>query len=419
MNALKRIKTKINSLEFLMYLLGISLSTLLIGYAPSGIALGLFVFFSIRYAFLNRIGFKIQLPLLLPVLLYILFVLSMIWSVDRAQTLKGLERTVSLLLVPIAFAIIPKINKKEFKIVLSLFTVSNFMIGCFFLVVATFNYIKTKTLDAFTYHDLVSIFDLNAIYVSLIFATSLFYLVSLKNRTLMNKIMIVFFLLFLFLLSSKTILFVICIGILIYLFSFRFSKLNRKKMLVSSIIAIFIIGISSITLSERFLFEKHSRFNEVLEKDYFGKVYYWTGSSIRLFQLRILKEQIEEEKILLGGFGLFASKQNMVQRHKDYDTYFKFHHYNYHNQYAQIVSEVGIFGLISIISILLSCLLRGIKSKDYLLIMFSIMMIFVFFTESILWRQRGLFLFIILYCLLYRISSQAQKINPNIKSFKT
>ncbi|WP_231565601.1 O-antigen ligase family protein [Psychroserpens sp. Hel_I_66] len=231
--------------------------------------------------------------------------------------------------------------------------------------------------------------------------------------------MIVFFLLFLFLLSSKTILFVICIGILIYLFSFRFSKLNRKKMLVSSIIAIFIIGISSITLSERFLFEKHSRFNEVLEKDYFGKVYYWTGSSIRLFQLRILKEQIEEEKILLGGFGLFASKQNMVQRHKDYDTYFKFHHYNYHNQYAQIVSEVGIFGLISIISILLSCLLRGIKSKDYLLIMFSIMMIFVFFTESILWRQRGLFLFIILYCLLYRISSQAQKINPNIKSFKT
>ena len=110
MTALKRISIKINSVEFLMYLLALSVSTLLLGFATSGILLGLFVFFSIRHAILNKTSFKIELPFLLPILLYVLFVLSLMWSVDKAQTLKGLERTVILLLVPTAFMLIPKLT---------------------------------------------------------------------------------------------------------------------------------------------------------------------------------------------------------------------------------------------------------------------------------------------------------------------
>ena len=368
-------------------------------------------FFSIRHAILNKTSFKIELPFLLPILLYVLFVLSLIWSVDKAQTLKGLERTVSLLLVPTAFMLIPKLTKKDFMIVMNVFTVFNFFLGVFFLIIATYGFFKTKTLDAYTYHNLVAIFDLNAIYVSLIFSISMFYLISLKQRSIKQKSMIVFFLLFLFLLSSKTILFVLCIGILIYILNSKIPKLNRKTLILVSIIGITIIGISSITLSERFSFEKHTKFSEVLEKEEFGKVYYWTGSSIRLFQLRILKEQIEEENIILKGFGLFASKQNLEQRHKNYDTYFKFHYYNYHNQYAQTLSETGLLGLIILLSILICVWIRGVKSKNFLIIMFSLMMSFVFFTESVLWRQRGLFLFIIFYCLLIKTSSQNKRIN--------
>nr|WP_321245620.1 O-antigen ligase family protein [uncultured Psychroserpens sp.] len=394
-----------------MYLLALSVSTLLLGFATSGILLGLFVFFSIRHAILNKTSFKIELPFLLPILLYVLFVLSLMWSVDKAQTLKGLERTVSLLLVPTAFMLIPKLTKKDFMIVMKVFTVFNFFLGVFFLIIATYGFFKTKTLDAYTYHNLVAIFDLNAIYVSLIFSISMFYLISLKQRSIKQKSMIVFFLLFLFLLSSKTILFVLCIGILIYILNSKIPKLNRKTVILVSIIGITIIGISSITLSERFSFEKHTKFSEVLEKEEFGKVYYWTGSSIRLFQLRILKEQIEEENIILKGFGLFASKQNLEQRHKNYDTYFKFHYYNYHNQYAQTLSETGVLGLVILLSILICVWIRGIKSKNFLIIMFSLMMSFVFFTESVLWRQRGLFLFIIFYCLLIKTSSQNKKIN--------
>ena len=134
-------------------------------------------------------------------------------------------------------------------------------------------------------------------------------------------------------------------------------------------------------------------------------MYYWTGSSIRLFQLRLLKEQLEEEPIFIKGFGLFASKQNLEDRHKSYDTYATFHSYNYHNQYAQVLSELGIIGLILLITHLMLMYLRSIKHRDYILFMFSVMITLVCFTESILWRQIGLFLFIGLYSFLLKFSA--------------
>ena len=406
MHVLNRIKEGINSIEFLMYLLAISLSTLLLGYAASGIVLGVFVVFSVRYALINKIKIQVDYALIIPIILYLLFIASLSWSVDKSQTLKGLERTVALILVPLVFLVLPKIALKDYRIVLKFFTIFNVFLGIFFLITAAFNFIKTKSLSALTYHELVSVFELSAIYVAIIFSVSLFYLLSLKKRTARQNGMLIFFLVFVFLLSSKTILFVICIAAVLYLLRQKAALINKKKIAILTILALIIVGISSITLYERFLFEKQSKFSEVLEKETFGKVYYWTGSSIRLMQLRILKEQLEEESIIFNGFGLFASRKNLDERHEKFDTYFKFHHYNYHNQYAQMLSELGIFGLLLLLMMLISIWLRALKTKNFFFLMFGIMMTFIFFTESVLWRQRGLFLFIIIYALIMSVSSK-------------
>lgn len=406
MHVLNRIKAGINSIEFLMYLLAISLSTLLLGYAASGIVLGVFVVFSVRYALINKIKIQVDYALIIPIILYLLFIASLSWSVDKSQTLKGLERTVALILVPLVFLVLPKIALKDYRIVLKFFTIFNVFLGIFFLITAAFNFIKTKSLSALTYHELVSVFELSAIYVAIIFSVSLFYLLSLKKRTARQNGMLIFFLVFVFLLSSKTILFVLCIAAVLYLLRQKAALINKKKIAILTILALIIVGISSITLYERFLFEKQSKFSEVLEKETFGKVYYWTGSSIRLMQLRILKEQLEEESIIFNGFGLFASRKNLDERHEKFDTYFKFHHYNYHNQYAQMLSELGIFGLLLLLMMLISIWLRALKTKNFFFLMFGIMMTFIFFTESVLWRQRGLFLFIIIYALIMSVSSK-------------
>ncbi|BAO75584.1 hypothetical protein WPG_1354 [Winogradskyella sp. PG-2] len=203
--------------------------------------------------------------------------------------------------------------------------------------------------------------------------------------------------------STKIALLILLIGILVFSLKRQLFNLNKKTIIIC-IVTVFIgISMSSITLYNRFKVEQKTEFSEIFHKEKFGKVYYWTGSSIRLFQLRILKEQITEESIFFKGFGLFASKKSLEEKHKYYDTYYTFHKYNYHNQYAQILSETGIIGLSILLIMLFILIRRAIKSKDYGFIMFSFTVITIFFTESVLWRQRGLFLFIILYCLYQRV----------------
>ena len=394
---------KINSTAFLMCLLGVLLSTLLLGYAPSSIMLGVFFVFSIRHAIIHKTKIKLEYKLILPILLYLYFVASFFWSVDKGQTLKGLERMVALVIVPVSFIFLPKLSKKHLKIVLNIFTVTNVLLGIFFLINAVFNFYKTRALSVFTYHELVSVLDLNAIYVSLIFSISLFYLLSLKEKTKIHKGLIAFLLLLLFLLSSKLVIIIACISSVIFLFKNNSSKWNKKRIILSVFFLIALGITSSITLIDRFKFENESKYSEVLNLDQFGGIYPWTGSSIRLFQLRLLKEQIQEDAILLKGYGLFASRKSLDVLHDKYNTYIDFHHYNYHNQYAQILSELGLIGLIMLLLILFSIWSTGLKSYSFLVIMFSIIITLMFFTESLLWRQRGLFLFIVFYSLFVKI----------------
>ncbi len=406
MNALGKIKTKLNSLEFLLYLLGASLSLLLVGYAPSSIALGLFCIMSFRYFIVKKRKIQFNFALFLPVLLYLLFAASYFWSVDQEQTLKGLGRMVILLLIPITFTLLPIITLKNYRLIIRIFTFSNAILGVFFLSSALYNFINTGSVSVFTYHELVSVLDLNAIYVTVIFSVSLFYLLSIKNKTKLEKSAIVYFLILVLLLSSKIIILVLFIGLFVYLIKNNINVSNKKKIVPLAIFVIVALIISSVTLSERFSVEKRTELNEVFTKGTFGKVYYWTGSSIRLFQLRNLKEQIKDESILFNGFGLFASKKDLKKRHLKYDTYFGFHDYNYHNQYAQILSESGLIGLFLLLLIIVVLTNKAIISKDYGFIMFTIMIMIVFFTESFLWRQRGLFLFVTLYCLYNRVLFQ-------------
>jgi O-antigen ligase len=406
MNVISKIKAFLDSREFLGYLIALILSTLLIGFAPSSIAVGVFVFFALRYSIIHKEKQTIDLKLVLPIALYLLFSLTLFWTVDDDQTKKGVDRTVVLLLIPIAFNFVPKFTLKSFNLILRLFTGANVLFGLFFLVSASIRYFRTSSLSAFTYHELVSDLNLNAIYVSVMFAISLFYVLSTKGKKIKDILKIIFFSILIILLSSKTILTVLILGCLVYLFYFKVSKV---KLVAIIIIGALIFGFASKKTLERILFEKETKVKEVWTENQFGQVYLWTGTSIRLLQLRILKEQIEEEQIFWKGFGLFASKDNIKKRHQEFNTYPGFHSYNYHNQYAQIFSETGIFGLALLLSMLGVLFVGAINSKNFLFLMFSITATIVFFTESLLWRQSGLFLFIILYCLFNRISLENKK----------
>ncbi|RLD61735.1 MAG: hypothetical protein DRI95_13900 [Bacteroidetes bacterium] len=409
MNVTEKIKSLINSQKFLAILLALVLSTLLIGFAPSSIALGIFIFFSIRYAIIHKQKLKIDLVLLLPVVIYILFILTLFWTVDLYASLNGLRRTIALILVPFAFSLLPAFSLKNYDLTLKYFTRVNILLGLFFVIVSLIRYSDTKEISVFMYHDFVNILRLNAIYVSSIFTMSIFYLLSKDKRSTIDKLAILFLTYLILMLSSKMILFIMLLGYLIYAFSIWSKKKYRLGTFLIGVSVILLIGLTFSGVLNRFLVEKNTNIKEVLSKEKFGKIYPWTGSSIRILQLRILNEQIDEESIFWKGFGLYASQENIKNRQIKLDIYKGFHDINYHNQYAQIFSEIGIFALILLIHMLFLNIKNAVKSKNFLFLMFSLSIPLIFITESFLWRQRGMFLFIILYCLLNRTTFTADK----------
>ncbi len=399
MTVKNNIFTFLNSEKFLAYIIATILSTLFIGFAPSSIAVGIFVFFSVKYSLTKKNKQQIDWKLLIPIALYILFSLSLFWSVDVEQTRKGIDRTVVLMLIPIAFNIIPKFKRKSFDLIFDIFTTVNSLFGLFFLATAFLRYLQSSSLKEFTYHELVQDLELNAIYVSVSFAISFFYLLSKKSKSILDTTKLIFMGILVVLLSSKILFILLILGFLIFIFS---SGLSRTKLTITIFIGIMVIGFAALKSIERFNFETETNISEVWTKQEFGQVYLWTGSSIRLFQLRHLKDQLKEDAIFWKGFGLFASKDNLRKRHLKFNTYPGFHDYNYHNQYAQTLSETGIIGLLLLLTMLGVLIVKAYKTRGFLFLMFSFTIFFVFFTESFLYRQTGLFLFIIFYCLFNR-----------------
>lgn len=403
MHVTKNIAQLPNNPKLFSYLIALTLSTLLIGYAPSSIALGVLTFFACRYAIINKVKVRIETTGILLISLYILFCSSYLWSVDQPATLKGIGRTVSLLIVPIVFSLIPRISKNSYTFILSTFTKSNILLGLFFLSVAVIKYIQKQSFDVFTYHELVKILDLNAIYVSVYFTISYFFLLSKKNSSAFNKGGIFFLGIMILLLSSKMVIVVFLFCNLLYLLSYnKFNNKKNIKTVLIGLIAVLVFILFSPHFIERVKIENRANYEEVLNKKKFNRVYYWTGTTIRLLQLRILGDQVREDKILVKGFGLFASRENLKQRHTEFNTYHGYHKYNYHNMYAQILAELGIIGFLLLFFVLILSLRNALKFKLFLWIVFSILMLMLFLTESFLWVQRGIFLFTIMICLFDR-----------------
>lgn len=402
MIVLNNIKKIILKEYFFSIVLGLLLSTLMLGFAISSFFLGFFICASFFRFIIKPVKVKYNARLVLPILLYILFVCSLFWTSSQELTIKGLGKTIAMFLMPLGFMLLPPFSKKNINLVFNIFTKANVLFGLFFIVYSFFRFLKTKKTEVLTYHELVSILDLNAIYVSVFFLLSVAYLLIKKKKTRIDTISLLILIGLILSLSSKTIISCLIVLLFIYYKFFgnfkRKKKINARTIFVSLLLITILLAVSQ-NVMRRVLFEKQSNIEEVLTVKKVNHIYPWTGTTIRFLQLRFLSEQIKEDGIALTGFGLFASRENLKQRHERLGTYPAYHMYNYHNMYAQIISETGLIGLIILILIIFSNLFSAIRERSFVYLSFSLIMFFWFFTESVLWVQRGLFLFITLHCL--------------------
>ena len=397
-------------------------------YIFSSIATISFVIVSLPYFFRNKPSFNFAL--LLPIALFLLMLLSVTWSINTADTIKGLQKQLPILLFPICFLFISPLQTSDKSKIFQNYSYGTVGYSLYFITNACFRYFQAKNSEVFFYHELVSE-DLNAIYFSVLVSFALFYFISIAKSSVYQQTSIGILGVFIFLLSSKSVL-TIDIILVVCFYTF-FSKTKKSvRWLTISVVFVF-LGLSLVfvkKVKERFLVEYETAFidntvNQTIgkasEKVYnvslsqawnlekFEQNHYFPGTALRVYQLRIFIEMLNEQKILFTGFGLESSQQKIANKAKEHHLYSGYSVFNYHNQYLQTFSDLGVFGFIILLLMTFINIRNALKNNNFIHLVFATTMMFLFFTESLFCRQRGILFFITLYCVFNSDYRQTDK----------
>ena len=412
------IKSKLFNSNRPSYLLALVLITLPLNFAFGSISIIVFllsIVFNLKYR-----NFSFNKTLSLPITLYVLMLSSLIWTVDFYATVSGLKKAVVFLLIPFAFLFIPKLSKIQIHKIIQLFSFSMVFYAVYFFIKAIFTFLSTHNPEVFFFHELVSL-DLNAIYMAAFASLALFYFVQIENKKSIEILAMLTLILFVFLLSSRSIFFIDLILITFYYIFFSKTHEGVKIITVLAFILFLIVSIaSSQEIKDRLLSKSETAFvNNILNKSLtereeqennvtieeawnrndFQQNNFFPGTALRVFQVRVFKEMLDEQNIFFTGFGLEASQPQIEKKVEEHQLDLGYKVLNFHNQYIQTFAELGVFGFLILVLMLLVNLKNAIYNRNFLHLVFALTMIILLLTESMFCRQRGIVFFVVLYCI--------------------
>ncbi|MDI1254749.1 MAG: O-antigen ligase family protein [Flavobacterium sp.] len=386
------------------------------------------LFLLVAFSSLHPIKFKFNKTLLLPVLFYVLMLLSLIWTRDVHATKSGLQKEVLLFLIPTAFLLVPNLGKIQRDKIFRIYGFGMVGYALYYFGNALFRYIATGNKAVFFYHELVTL-DLNAIYVAVFASFAMFYFIALDRKNSWERAAIFILAIFIFLLSSKSIIFIDFLLIICFYIFFSDTKNSVKFVTIASLGAFLLFSLVFVKqIRERFLIEYETAFvdNTVNENDSsianislkqawnnekFNASNYFPGGALRVYQFRIFTEMLQEDNILFTGYGLEASQFKIKQKEKEHNLHEGYGDFNFHNEYVQTFAELGLFGFLILGGMLFLNIKNAIADKNFLHIVFSLTMIILFLTESFFCRQRGIVFFTILYCIFNVVNKSQKEVN--------
>ncbi len=403
---------------FLEYLIALILITLPLKNIFVSIATISLVITSV---FLNKSqGFNFKRAFFIPILFFGIMAMSLLWTKNYNDTLSGIQKVLSFLVIPMVFFAIPQVSKESLNNIFRIYGFGMVFYAVFYIAIASKCYLETNNTNVFFNINLVPI-DPGAIYMSVFASLALFYFVQIEKKKSIEKVSLSIITVFIFLLSSKSIITIDFI-IIVWFYAFYAKIPNGTKVLTILAVSLFLLfSIFFVKeVKDRFLVEyetafvdniSHGKSKKKPEKTHnvsikeawtntkFQQTDFFPGTALRVYQARIYKEMLQEEALFLKGFGLEASQYRIRQKAKEHNLFYDYGEFNFHNQYIQSLAELGIVGLLILVIMLFVNLNNGLLKKDFLHIAFAITMIMLFLSESFFCRQRGIVFFILLYCL--------------------
>ncbi len=416
------IKEYIKSINSNNLLLSIILLTLPLKNIYISIATILFIMLTL---FFNEGIKNISKTYYLPLALFLMMSLSLLWSYDVERSFHGLQKQLSFFFFPIAFFLLPKLNRESLLKTLRVYGFGMVFLAIYYLINALLRYSVTHDTSVFFHTELVPD-DPGAIYISVFASLAFFYFVQIQQKNLVEKIATLILVLLIFLLSSKSIITIDFIIIICYYIFFVSIPSGTKAITILSVSAFLFFSILFVKeVRERFLIEYETAFidntvnskltkneqnifnvsiNEAWTKDDFHRNSFFPGTALRVYQFRNFLEILDEQKFFFKGFGLEASQDFIKSKAQEHNVDPRYGEYNFHNQYLQTFADLGVFGFLILVLMLVINFKNALQHKDFLHIAFSITMIMLFLSESFFCRQRGITFFIILYCLFNAVS---------------
>ncbi|TPD71959.1 O-antigen ligase family protein [Flavobacterium microcysteis] len=348
-------------------------------------------------------------------ILYIIMILSLLYTENLSYGYKVLGRCSMFVLIPIIFAGVKEfINQRLFGLILKCYIIAT-ALACLlclsFAVIKTIEYGAVNPFDKsngnfFSYFNLTAVLKTHPIYfgVNVVFSLSvlLHELVSSKSILNLSKksllIFISFFIIFIPLLNSFILLVssFIIFSITIYNFFIR-KRLQKTYLKVMGFVILLMIPVyfSTYFIAEKF--KGIDLIEDITTRDYSGDKF--TAIRARNAKIKSSIDLIKDHPLI--GVGIGDGTHELIK----YYSKNKFEHgvkrgYNSHNQFLTTFIYTGIFGFSILFFIFIFAFTFAIKKKNFYLLFFLIVSVLFFLTESVLERQKGIFIFLFFVSLL-------------------
>ncbi len=342
---------------------------------------------------------------------FILHVFGYFYSTNKADASWDLGSKLCFFLLPIILGCSDNITEKSLESLLLFFIAGVTFTGIYCIGHATIIYMHTKATGQFFYNNLIEGLDANAVAESwyTIFALIILFFNKWKyhfaNRSFIKMALILFNVLFLILLASKTLLiFLFVILMPIYIYQIYW---NQKIPLFATCFTIccFLAAFLLVFYTQNPI---KKRFSDVIDNNpKFGWQYstidsagtsHFNNLTLRLFLWRVGYDNVKANNLWWYGAGIGDVHKLQNKRMSDYgikDIYntnqpSALHNINLHNMYLETLIMLGIPGLICLLIIFFQPLLNtnGLQSKLVFALFFVVSILFMM-QESALQSQDG------------------------------
>lgn len=324
---------------------------------------------------------------------FLILALSPLVSEEKAEGWASLERHLSLLAFPLILATI-KINSKQLNFILASFIVSVFLVSVIGLIQTYSIYINDQvnnSLLELNYYQWIfpQLINFHAPYLAIYLSASglitLLWCINTRKKFKLRLILIalvLFFNLVLAFTASRT---AIATNLFLVIAILTYHLIKNKQYLVLFLCFSFILLFSHYLLdSLPYLKDKLLSGAGGSERFHLWHAAFlaWKDAPVFGYGLGDASEKIHNSFVSLG-----------------YPITFK-HNFDPHNQFVATALTAGLLGLISLLLMLIIPAYKALKKGHILLLAIILLFTGCFFTESVLFRQKGIVIFTLLYSMM-------------------